>query len=175
MQYFHDLLRIFAALEVFFNIFHLKWGIKWRWLWNSSQKFEFSVFNLKWFIFVLYGNGHFLNVLSTLASVVKLDLENGKVVSTLPNVFHTKVDIHDVDLTLFDVVSLNVDTYNVVSTLTWPFPTSQRIPTYQPKDNVETTLKCLLGWKPVRAINSKGSTLWLLYCFLQALFWWYLQ
>ena len=49
---------------------------------------------------------------------MKLDLENGNVVSTLPNVFHTNVDMHDVDLTFFDVVSLNVDIYNVVSTLT---------------------------------------------------------
>ena len=43
------MILIFAALEVFFNIFFFKLGVKWKRLWNSSKNFEFSVFNLNWF------------------------------------------------------------------------------------------------------------------------------
>ena len=48
------MILIFAALQVLFNIFPIKWRVKWRPLWNSSYKFEFTVFNFKWlFLFFL--------------------------------------------------------------------------------------------------------------------------
>ena len=54
--------------------------------------------------FVLFGNGHFHNVVSTLTNIVKLDVEKDNVVSTLSNVVHINVEIRNVDSTLFDVV-----------------------------------------------------------------------
>ena len=67
--------------------------------------------------FVLFGNGHFHNVVSTLTNVVKLDVEKDNVVSTLSDVVHINVEIRNVDSTLFDVVNSNVEIHNVVSTL----------------------------------------------------------
>ena len=66
--------------------------------------------------FVLFRNSHFHNVVSTFSNVVKLDIENG-VNSTLSNVVHINVGIHNIDSTLFDVVNFNVEIRNVVSML----------------------------------------------------------
>ena len=76
--------------------------------------------------FVLFGNGHFHNAVSTLTNVVKLDFEKDNVASTLSNVVHMNVEMCNVDSTLFDVVNSNVDIDNVVSTLIWRCPSSQR-------------------------------------------------
>ena len=70
-------------------------------------------------------------IFATLSNVVKIDVENDNVASTLFNVVQFNVEIHNVVSTLLDVVNFNVDVHNVVS--------------YQPKNNVEPTLKCLLG------------------------------
>ena len=64
-----------------------------------------------------YSTDHIYNVISTLISVVKLDVENNNIVSTLSNAVNINVEIDNVDLTLFNVVSFNVDVHNDVSTL----------------------------------------------------------
>ena len=51
-------------------------------------------------LFVLFGNGHFRNVASTFTNVLKFDVANDSV-----------------DSTLFDVVNSIVEIRNVVSTL----------------------------------------------------------
>ena len=56
-----------------------------------------------------------------------------KVVSTLPNVVETNVEIYNVNSTLFNVVNSNVGVHNVDLILN------------NFKNNVETTLKYLLG------------------------------
>ena len=60
------------------------------------------------------------------------------VVLTLPNVVKIYTECDNVVFwngeRWFNIVNFNVDVHNVVSTLT-----------YQPKNNVETTLRCLLG------------------------------
>ena len=87
---------------------------------NVAQKYDF-VLNSR-LIFQSFANGIIHNVVSTLLKLVKLDVENDNIVSTLPKVIH-----------------INFETENVGSTL------SHVATSYQPKDNVETTLKCLLG------------------------------
>ena len=114
----------FASLQVFFNIFFLKLGVKWRRLWNSSKNFELSVFILKWYFFVPFRNGHLHNVASTFTNDVKLDVEKCNVVSTWPNVAHINLYIQYVDSTLLHVVNSNVEMRNVVSTLIWGCTTS---------------------------------------------------
>ena len=54
----------------------------------------------------------FITIISTFTKVVKFDVENGNVVSTLSNVVHVNVDSN-----LLDVVNFNVEIHNVVSTL----------------------------------------------------------
>ena len=66
---------------------------------------------------------------------MKIYVENDNVVSKLYNVVQINVEIDNVDSTLFNVVNFNIDIHNAVSTLT----------SYQPKNNVVTNLKCLLG------------------------------
>ena len=113
----------FAALQVFFNMFLVKWGVKWRILWKTSQNFEFSALNLKWFFFF------FLEI------VIFTTLWNSTLKrTTLSNVVHINVEIRKVDLTLFNVTS-NIEIHNVVLTLIWHCPTSRR------QINQKTTLK----------------------------------
>ena len=50
--------------------------------------------------FVGFENGHFHNIASTLPNVVKFDVENDSVISTLSDVAHVNVEIHNVDSTL---------------------------------------------------------------------------
>ena len=61
--------------------------------------------------------------ISVIPNVVKLDAENGNVVSTLSNVVHIN-EIYNIDSTLIDVVGSNAEIYNVVSTSIWRCPTS---------------------------------------------------
>ena len=74
----------------------------------------------------------------------------GNVVSTLPNVVKTDVQVHVV-LTLPNIVEFDVEIHNVVSTLfqrCWTLCDVAK--SYQPKSNVEPTLKCLLGYVRVK-------------------------
>ena len=64
-----------------------------------------------------FSNGHIRNVVSTLPSVVNIDVENDNVVSTLSNLVQFNVEKHNVVPTLFYVANFNVDIHNVVSTL----------------------------------------------------------
>ena len=123
-----DVLRIFEALQIFLE----------------SQKYYFA-FESRLILFYFFWNGHIRNVVSTLPNVVKIDVENDNVVSTLSNVVQFNVEIHNVVSTLLNVVNFNVDVHNVVSTLIWRCATSRCHTSYQPKSNVEPTLKCLLG------------------------------
>ena len=54
--------------------------------------------------FFLFGNGHFLNVVSTFTNVLKLDVENENVTPTLCSIVLINVEIHNADSMLFDVV-----------------------------------------------------------------------
>ena len=114
----------FAALQIFFKIFLVKCGVKWRILWKTSQNFEFSVLNLKWFFLF------FLEIVifttSWNSTLKRTTLSN--------DVFHINVEIRKVDLTLFNVTS-NIEIHNVVLTLVWHCPTSRR------QINQKTTLK----------------------------------
>ena len=110
---FRNLVRTFAALQVLSDILLLTW--------RASEDYEIVVKTLNsgysiWIIFfLLFRSGHFHNVLSTFTNVVKLDVEN--------------------DSTLLDAVNFNDEIHNVVSTLIWHCPTSQR------PINQKTTLK----------------------------------
>ena len=119
-----DVLRIFEALQIFFDKFLLKWG---------KTDFESSIFletQKYYFAFEsrlnLFWNGHIPNVVSTLPNVVKIDIENNHVVSTLPNVVQFNVEIHNVVSTFLNNVNFNVDVHNVVSMLIWRCVTLRR-------------------------------------------------
>ena len=78
------------------------------------QKYYF-VFESRLIFF--FSNGHIRNVVSTLSSVAKIDVENSNVVSTLSNVVQFIVEKHNVFSTVFYIVNFNFDIHNVVSTL----------------------------------------------------------
>ena len=106
--------------------------------WISKILFCFWIEAYLFFV-VFFWNGYIRNVVSTLPNV-KIDVENKNVVSTLSNVFQFNAEIHNVVSTLLNVVGFNVDVHNVDLTLCDVATSS-----YQPKSNVEPTLKCLLG------------------------------
>ena len=96
-------------------------------------------------VFIFFSNGHIHNVVSTLSNVMKIYV------------------VVDVFLTLPNVVQINLEIDNVDSNDVFQRCEFQRLSTqrcfnvgltlcdvatsYQPKHNVETTLKCLLGIK----------------------------
>ena len=86
--------------------------------WNEEE-YEIQCIQFEMIYFVAFGNGHYLNIVSTLTDVVKLDFENGIVVLTLSTVVHLNVDMHNVDLTFFGSANFIVDIHSVVSTLIW--------------------------------------------------------
>ena len=59
---------------------------------------------------IFFSNGHIHNV-------VKINVENDNVVSTLSNVVKFNLDKHNIVSTLLNVVNFNVDVHSVVSTL----------------------------------------------------------
>ena len=68
------------------------------------------------FYFVLFLNGHFHNVDSTLTNVVKFVVENDNIALKLCNVFHINGEMHNVDSTFFNVVNSKVEIHDVMST-----------------------------------------------------------
>ena len=96
-------------------------------------------------VFIFFSNGHIHNVVSTLSNVMKIYV------------------VVDVFWTLPNVVQINLEIDNVASNDVFQRCEFQRLSTqrcfnvgltlcdvatsYQPKHNVETTLKCLLGIK----------------------------
>ena len=48
---------------------------------------------------------------------MKLDVENGKVISALRNIVQNKVGINNVESTLIDIVNFNAEAQSVVLTL----------------------------------------------------------
>ena len=87
-----------------------------------SLKLKNNILFLTTGLIIFFSNGHIHDVVSTLPNVVKIYVKNDNVVLTLSKVVQINVEIDNVDLTLCDVAT-----------------------SYQSKNNVETTLKCLLG------------------------------
>ena len=121
-----DVFRTFETLLIFFYKFFLKWekteGDLESSIFFEAQKFYF-VFESR---IIFFSNGHIRNVVSTLPNVVKIDVENDNGVSALSDVVQFNVEIHNMVSTLLSVI-------NFISK------------SYQPKNNAEPTLKCLLG------------------------------
>ena len=92
-----------------------------------------------YFIFDSRLKFHFLQMVISTA-LFQIYVENDSVVSTFANDVQINVEINNVDSTLFNVVNFTFDVLSVVPTLISRCATS-----YQPKNNVETKLKCLLG------------------------------
>ena len=78
MQHFQVVIRAFAALQIFFTIFLLKWGIKSTRFWNSSLNLEFSVFNVSFiffsFFFFLEAQKYFFALFNFLQMVIFITL-----------------------------------------------------------------------------------------------------
>ena len=83
-----DVLRIFEALQMFFNKFLLKWGK------NIIKLKNIILFLNRGLIF--FSNGHIRNVVSKLPNVAKINVENDNVVFTLSNVVQFNLERHNV-------------------------------------------------------------------------------
>ena len=115
---------------------------------SSCSNFDFIEFKFlclfraqKYFIgheiyFSTFWFSWYSHVVSTLANVIKIGVENDNILLTLSNI---KAEIHNIDSILFNVVNLSVDVYIIISTLIW------RYPTLRPYINLATMLNCLLG------------------------------
>ena len=102
-------------------------------LWSSKILFCFWI-NACVFFFFKWSYSQRCWSYSMLPNIVKIDVENNNIVSTLPTLFSSTLK----NTTLFYVVNFNVDIHNVDLTL------CNVATSYQP-ENVEPTLKCLLG------------------------------
>ena len=143
IQHFCDFIRAFAALQLIFSTYLLKWG--------SDQVNKISIF-CKWFhhVYIYY-------VISTLINILKLDVENIKLflrfltllISTLKYYNVVNVTLKPWNLETLQILTLtNRRCFNVALTL------PNVATSYQHNNNVETTLKCLLG------SDNKKSDLW---------------
>ena len=93
---------------------------------------------LTWGLF--FSNGYIRNVISTLPSIVKIEVENDNVVSTSFNDVQFNVEIDNIHLTLLNVVNFNFYVHFNVDLTLRVVATS-----YQPKNNAKPSLKCFLG------------------------------
>ena len=59
----------------------------------------------------------FTTLFRFLINVMKLNVENNRIVSALSNIVSINAEIDNVDLMLFNVVNFNVDIHNIVSPL----------------------------------------------------------
>ena len=137
-----DVLRIYEALSIFFYKFLLKWEKKWRFwvhhiLWSSKILLN-QVFLNQGLIF--FPNGHICNVVSLRPTLWKSTLKMTTLFRRCLTLLNSTLK-NSVVSTLFNVVNFNADVHNVVSLTLYDVGTS-----YQPKNNVEATLKCLLGY-----------------------------
>ena len=141
-----DVLRIFGSLEIFFYKCPLKIGKNMKKI--LSPVYSLKLNNIILFLnrgLVFFSNGHIRNVVSTLPTDVKIDVENDNVVSMLSNVVQFNVEIQNVVSILLNVVNYNVDVHNVVSTMILRCATSRR------QINLKTTLNrrsniCWVGY-----------------------------
>ena len=89
------------------------------------------------FLFIQNFLGHIHHFVSTLPNVAETNVENDNVVSMLSNVVQIDIEIDNVD----SIQSFKFQRcFNVVLTLPGVAMS------YQPNNNVETTLKCFLGY-----------------------------
>ena len=104
-----DVLRIFEALQKFFNKFLLKWG-------KNEADSESSIFfeAQKYYLVFesrlnFFSNGHISNVVWTLPNVVKIDVENGNLFWRCLTLFNSTLKYNvvsfSVDLTLCDIAT----------------------------------------------------------------------
>ena len=91
---------------------------------GKNEDFESTIFfeaQKYYFVFEsrlnVFPNDHIRNGVSTLPKVVKIDVENDKVVSTLSNVVQFNAEIYNLVSTLLSAVNFNVEVHNVVSAL----------------------------------------------------------
>ena len=84
---------------------------------------------LTWGLF--FSNGYIRNVISTLPSIVKIEVENDNVVSTSFNDVQFNVEIYNIHSTLFNVVNFK---FTSTSTLIW------RCESLQPHTNLNIML-----------------------------------
>ena len=127
------------SLQILFYKFLLKWE-------KNEEDFGSSIlFEAKKYYFVFdmrsfFSNGYIRNVISTLPSIVKIDVENDNVVSTSFNDVQFNVEIDNIHLTLLNVVNFNIYVHFNVDLTLCVVATS-----YQPKNNAKPSLKCFLG------------------------------
>ena len=124
-----NVLRI-ESLQILFYKFLLKWE-------KNEEDFGSSIlFEAKKYYFVFdmrsfFSNGYIRNVISTLPSIVKIDVENDNVVSTSFNDVQFNVEIYNIHSTLFNVVNFK---FTSTSTLIW------RCESLQPHTNLNIML-----------------------------------
>ena len=115
--------------------------------------------------FVIFRNGHFHNVVSTLTNVVKLDVENDNV-----TVFRRCLMLFISTLKYTTLIRrCKFQRWNTQRCFNVDLALSHVPTLYQPKDNSETTLKCLLGkvfWCFQRILKGSIGSIWVKFEFV---------